>query len=184
MTPNEFRALIEHLVYYYCDESFQRMMSDEKRVAIWYQHLAPFSTVLPLDYLISYYCNNKQYPPRSPTDILSLVDDAMREYLPNADTAWNIAKQKDKDKTPYTDSIIDKCIEYAWNNGRKTLTYQEMMRYGDRPAPADYTLFVKEYNKIVTKIGQGKIDELREKVKNKKLSEMIALTLNKPKEIT
>ena len=115
MTYQEFQQSIQYLVFFYANQEFENNMNNPDRMAVWFSYLQPYMTTIPINVLCKYYCDHNEFPPRSPYDLLNSMENAVKDYFPDAQTAWKMLK--DDSFKPEDDSLITRTIMIA---NRKT----------------------------------------------------------------
>lgn len=117
MTYQEFQQSIQYLVFFYANQEFENNMNNPDRMAVWFSYLQPYMTTIPINVLCKYYCDHNEYPPRSPYDLLNSMENAVKDYFPDAQTAWKMLK--DDSFKPEDDSLITRTIMLACRKTRR-----------------------------------------------------------------
>jgi hypothetical protein len=117
MTYQEFQQSIQYLVFFYANQEFENNMNNPDRMAVWFSYLQPYMTTIPINVLCKYYCDHNEFPPRSPYDLLNSMENAVKDYFPDAQTAWKMLN--DDSFKPEDDSLITRTIMIACRKTRR-----------------------------------------------------------------
>ena len=112
MTYQEFQQSIQYLVFFYANQEFENNMNNPDRMAVWFSYLQPYMTTIPINVLCKYYCDHNERPPRSPYDLLNSMENAVKDYFPDAQTAWKMLNDnsfKQEDESLITRTIMIAC---------------------------------------------------------------------------